>query len=167
MGEKANPLWRRAVALHFFTFHSSLAPAGSAPLGLPFSDFPGGNQRPRRGRSAGVTFVRAKVTKTRLGRSPLRTSLGVRGWTCVKPKFGPLPLLWRLAVPPHQATLGSWPYGWVVSTSGPTLEERRSRRRKPGYRSLGTAANQGKALGVEGLCFREAGIFGRITDPSM
>ena len=85
-----------------------------------------------KGRSAGVTFVRAKVTKTRLGRSPLRTSLGVRGCPCVKPKFGPSPLLWRLAVPPHQATLGSWPYGWVVSTSGPTLEERRSRRRKHG-----------------------------------
>ena len=44
--------------LHFslFTLHSSLAPAGSAPLGLPFSDFPGANQRPRRGRSAGPDF---------------------------------------------------------------------------------------------------------------
>ena len=76
MREKANPLWRRAAALHFFTLHLP-------PLGLPFSDFPGGNQRPRRGRSAGVTFVRAKVTKTRLGRSPLRTSLWVRGCPCV------------------------------------------------------------------------------------
>ena len=44
--------------LHFslFTLHSSLAPAGSAPLGLPFSNFLGANQRPRRGRSAGPPF---------------------------------------------------------------------------------------------------------------
>ena len=82
----------------------------------------------------GVPFGRAKGTKTRLGRSPLRTSLGVRGWTCVKSKFGPSPLLWPLFVPPHQATLGSWPYGRVVSTSGPTLEQRRSRRRTSGFR---------------------------------
>ena len=31
----------------------------------------------------GVSFERAKETKTRLGRSPLRTSLGVRGCPCV------------------------------------------------------------------------------------
>ena len=37
----------------------------------------------------GVPFERAKGTKTRLGRSPLRTSLWVRGWTCVKLVFGP------------------------------------------------------------------------------
>ena len=85
-----------------------------------------------KGRSAGVHFEWPKWTKSHLGRSPLRTSLWVRGWTCVKLVFGPSPLLWRLAVPPHQATLGSWPYGWVVSTSGPTLEERRSRRREHG-----------------------------------
>ena len=66
----------------------------------------------------GVPFGRAKGTKTRLGRSPLRTSLGY----------------WPLFVPPHQATLGSWPYGRVVSTSGPTLEQRRSRRRTSGFR---------------------------------
>ena len=38
-----------------------------------------------------------------------------------------------LAVAPVSATTpshhGNWPYGWVVSTSGPTLEKRRSRRR--------------------------------------
>ena len=33
--------------------------------GSSFSDFPGGNQRPIRGRSAGVTFCRQKVTKDR------------------------------------------------------------------------------------------------------
>ena len=55
---------------------------------------------------------------------------GVRGWNCVKSLFGPLPLLWPLLLPPHQATLGSWPYRQVVSTSGPTLEKRRSRRRR-------------------------------------
>ena len=112
-------------------------------------------------------FCSGKSHQNPLRAFPPKDPPGVRGCPCVKPKFGPSPLLWRLAVPPHQATLGSWPYGWVVSTSGPTLEERRSRRRKPGHRSLGTAANQGKALGVEGLFFREAGIFGRITDPSM
>ena len=95
----------------------------------------------------GVSFERAKGTKTHLGRSPLRTSLGVRGWTCVKLVFGPSLLLWLLSLPPHQDTLGHWPYGWVVSTAGPTLEKRRSRRREPGFRPLGTAAHQGKALG--------------------
>ena len=72
-------------------------------------------------------------TKSHLGRSPLRTSLGVRGCPCVKPKFGPSPLLWLLFVPPHQATLGSWPYGWAVFTSGPALVQRRSRRREPSF----------------------------------
>ena len=44
---------------------------------------------------AGVTFVRAKVTKTRLGRSPLRTSLGYeavhasRLWLARDPCCGP------------------------------------------------------------------------------
>ena len=58
---------------------------------------------------------------------------------------------------------GSWPYGWAVSTSGPSLEKRRSRRRQPGHRSLGTAAHQGEALGVEVAFFREAGAFCRKT----
>ena len=115
----------------------------------------------------GVSFERAKETKTRLGRSPLRTSLWVRGRACVKSKFGPLPLLWLLLLPPHQATLGSWPYGWTVSMSGHTLEKRRSRRRKPGPRQLGTVACQGKALTVEGLFFREVDTFCRISTPSM
>ena len=44
--------------------------------GLLSSDFSGGNQRPRRGRSAGVHFEWPKWTKSHLGRSPLRTSLG-------------------------------------------------------------------------------------------
>ena len=122
------------------------------------------------GRSAGATFVRAKVTKTRLGRSPLRTSLGVRGWNCVKARFGPSPLLWPLFVPPHQATLGSWPYHQVVSKSGPTLEKRRSRRREPGPRPLGTAVHQGKALAVEGGTNRGVGVNGRtashLCDPT-
>ena len=33
-----------------------------------------------------------------------------------------------------QVTLGSWPYGWAVSTSGPTLEKRRSRRWESSFR---------------------------------
>ena len=55
---------------------------------------------------------------------PPQNPPGVRDWECVKATFGPLPLLWLLVLPPHQATLGSWPYGWVVSLSGPTLEKR-------------------------------------------
>ena len=82
--------------------------------------------------------------KNRLGRSPLSTPLGVRGWACVKLVFGPFPLLWLLFVPPHQAILGNWPYDWAVSTSGPTLAKRRSRRRELGFRPLGTAADQGR-----------------------
>ena len=74
---------------------------------------------------------------------------GVRGWACVKAIFGPSLLLWPLLLPPHQATLGSWPYSRVVSMSGPTPEKRRSRRREPGYPQLGTVAHQGKALEVE------------------
>ena len=66
-------------------------------------------------------------------------------------------MLWLLLLPPHQATLGSWPYGWVVSISGPTLAKRRSRRRKPGHRPLGTAAYQDKALAVEGSTSRGVG----------
>ncbi len=58
-----------------------------------------------------------------------------------------------LAVAPVSATTpshhGNWPYDWVVSTSGPTLEKRRSRRREPSLRQLGTVAHQGKALAVE------------------
>ena len=69
----------------------------------------------------GVPFARSKGTKTRLGRSPLRTPLGVLECTCVKAIVGPSPLLWRLVVPPHQVTLGSWPYSWAVSPSGPSL----------------------------------------------
>ena len=102
-------------------------------------------------------------TKTRLGRSPLRTSLGVRDWNCVKLVFGPSPLLWPLSLPLHQATFGSWPYGWAVSTSGPTLTKRRSRRREPGHRQLGTAVHQGEALAVEVVFVREVGAFCGIS----
>ena len=137
-------------------------------LDFPCKGFLGVGLPAWRGRfPLGVSFERAKETKTRLGRSPLSTPLGVRGWPCVKPKFGPSPLLWPLFVPPHQATLGSWPYGWAVSMSGPTLAKRRSRRRKQGPRQLGTVACQGKALTVEGLFFREVGTFCRISTPSM
>ena len=122
---------------------------------LTFDHFSGADQRPSRGRSAGVHFEWPKWTKSHLGRSPLRTSLWVRDWACVKTKFGPSPLLWPLFVPPHQDTLGNWPYHQVVSTSGPTLEKRRSRRREPVPRQLGTVAHQGKALAVEGRRNRE------------
>ena len=49
----------------------------SLPEGWFFSDLSGETHRYRWGRSPlGVPFERAKGTKTRLGRSPLRTSLG-------------------------------------------------------------------------------------------
>ena len=73
-----------------------------------------------------------------------------------------------LAVAPVPASTpgyhGSWPYNWVVSISGPTLEKRRSRRREPDHQPLRTAANQGKALAIEGLFFREVGMFYRGVD---
>ena len=98
-----------------------------------------------------------KWGKESLRAFPPKDLPGVRGWACVKTGFGPSPLLWLLLLPPHQATLGSWPYGWMVSTVGPTLAKRRSRRRKPGHRPLGTAAYQDKALGVEGSTSRGVG----------
>ena len=132
--------------------------------------FPRRKPAPHRGRSAGVHFEWPKWTKSHLGRSPLRTSLGVRDWACVKTKFGPSPLLWPLFVPPHQATLGNWPYHQVVSTSGPPLEKQRSRRREPVPRQLGTVAHQGKALAVEGGTNRGVGANGRtashLCDPT-
>ena len=71
-----------------------------------------------------------------------------------------------LAVAPVSATTpshhGNWPYDWVVSTSGPTLEKRRSRRREPNLRQLGTVAGQGKALGVEAGTNRGADITHRM-----
>ena len=58
--------------------------------GLFFSDVSGADQRPSRGRSAGPDFSTMRNRgKNRLGRSPLRTSLGVRGCPCVKPTVGP------------------------------------------------------------------------------
>ena len=58
--------------------------------GLFFSDVSGADQRPSRGRSAGPDFSPMRNRgKNRLGRSPLRTSLGVRGCPCVKPTVGP------------------------------------------------------------------------------
>ena len=76
-----------------------------------------------------------------------------------------------LAVAPVSATTpshhGNWPYDWVVSTSGPTVEKRRSRRREPNLRQLGTVAQQGKALGVEAIFSVEAGAYKRIVMPSM
>ena len=53
-GRKGKPFVAQGgspALLHFSLFTLHLP-----PLGLPFSDFPGGNQRPRRGRSAGPPF---------------------------------------------------------------------------------------------------------------
>ena len=98
---------------------------------------------------AGGSFCSVKRNQNPLRAFPPKDLPGVRGWNCVKTMVGPSPLLWPLLLPPHQANLGNWPYGWVVSMPGPTLEKRRCRRREPGIRALGTAAHQGKALGVE------------------
>ena len=51
-----------------------------------------------------------KWGKESLRAFPPKDLPGVRGRPCVKSMFGPSPLLWLLFVPPHQATLGSWPY---------------------------------------------------------
>ena len=64
------------MIIHLFDFVKWGAPLGKPPSGkqadsrlaeegLSFSDFLGADQRPRRGRSAGVTFCRQKVTKDR------------------------------------------------------------------------------------------------------
>ena len=63
--------------------------------------------------------------------------------------------------------MGSRPYNQAISTAGPTLEKRRSRRREPGHRQLGTVAHQGEALEVKVLFTREIGISGRMSTPSM
>ena len=98
----------------------------SAPSGrdhpTPMSQVPA--CQPGGGRSAGVHFDWPKWTKSHLGRSPLRTSPGVQGWNCVKVLVRPVCLAVFLLVPPHQAILGSWPYGVAVFPSGPTLEKR-------------------------------------------
>ena len=89
-------------------FFFSFGKEGLSLYGFPGFGLPAGGRSP-----LGVSFERAKETKTRLGRSPLSTPLGVRGWACVKLVFGPLPLLWSLFVPPHQATLVTGPItGW-------------------------------------------------------
>ena len=84
-----------------------------------------------------------KSGKESLRAFPPKNPPGVPGWNCVSLTLGPSPLLWPLGLPPHQATLGSWPYKLAVSTSGPTLEKRRCRRRELGHRQLGTAALPG------------------------
>ena len=81
--------------------------------------------------------------------------------------LGPSPLLWLLFVPPHQATLGNWPYGWAVSMTGPPW---RSGVAAAGSQAIGSwkqLLSQGKALGVEAYASRGAGAPNRITMPSM
>ena len=109
----------------------------------------------------GVPFERAKGTKTRLGRSPLRTSLGYEAVPASSLSSALVP------VGSHGwpgKSMGSAPLlcETVPLLPGPYPGERRCRRR-----SLGTAVHQDKALGVEGLCFREVGMFCRSFMPSM
>ena len=102
------------------------------PESLPFSDFSDANQRPSRGRWRWGDFCSGKSHQNPPRAFPPRylpwgTRLSMR-------QAGVRPV--TLAVAPVSATTpshhGNWPYDWVVSTSGPTLEERRSRRRKHG-----------------------------------
>ena len=86
---------------------------------------------------AGGSFCSVKRNQNPLRAFPPKYPPGVRGRNCVKPMFGPSPLLWLLFLPLYQAPLGSWPYGWVVSMSGPTMEKRRSRRREHGLTPCG------------------------------
>ena len=86
-----------------------------------FDHFSGADQRPSRGRSAYAPFLPdEKWGKESLRAFPPKNLPGVPGWSCVKSMVGPSPLLWLLALPPHQATLVNWPYSQVVSTAGPT-----------------------------------------------
>ena len=102
---------------------------------------------PQPGTLRWAPFLRdEKWGKNRLGRSPLRTSLGCEAAPAVvlrparDPCCGPCycyhtRLSWRLALSPGGFHLRAY------------LGKRRSRRREPGCPSLGTAAYQGKALG--------------------
>ena len=133
--------------------------------------FPWRRPAPHPGTLRWAPFLRdEKWGKESLRAFPPKDLPGVRGWNCVKPTVGPSPLLWLLSLPPHQVTLGSWPYYQAVSTSGPTLEKRRSRRREPSPRQLGTVAYQGKALAVEGRRNREVNLNHRtashLCDPT-
>ena len=79
----------------------------------------------------GVSFERAKETKTRLGRSPLRTTLGVRSWNCINSMAGPglggvTWMLWYI-YRKHSLLCKTVPL-----FPGPHPGVRRSRRREPG-----------------------------------
>ena len=114
--------------------------------GQSFSDICAEGQRPSRGRSAGPHFSAMRNGgKNRLGRSPLRTSLGYEAAPAVvlrparDPCCGPCychhtRLSWQLALSPGGFHLRAY------------LGKRRSRRWEPYHPSLGTAAYQGKAL---------------------
>src|SRR5699024_8785554 len=119
--------------------HARLGAVAGCACNSPFSSLlgkrafhhcPGENQRPRWGRSAYAPFLPdEKWGKESLRAFPPKcppcgTRLSLR-------QAGVRPV--SLAVAPSSATtpgpLGSWPYSWVVFTSGPTLAKRRSRRR--------------------------------------
>ena len=59
------------------------------------------------------SFCSVKRNQNPLRAFPPKDLPGVRGWNCVKPGFGPSPLLWLLSLPPHQATMATGPMtGW-------------------------------------------------------
>ena len=106
-----------------------------------------------RGRSPlGVPFVRAKGTKTRLGRSPLRTSLGGTGselrQAYVRPvTLGVAPV--PASTPGRLGQLALW-LGWFPGPGLRLVQRCLSHRREPGHRQLGTAALPGKGPGGRG-----------------
>ena len=97
----------------------------------------------------GVSFERAKETKTRLGRSPLRTPLGVRGWDCVKSRFGPSPLLWPLFVSPYQATMAAGPMAGCFPHPGLPW--------RSGVPAAGNSGTPGKGPGGRNTTYKEVG----------
>ena len=129
----------------------------------------------------GVPFARSKGTKTRLGRSPLRTSLGYEAvhasslnsardpccgsCYCHHTRHpGQLALSVTATIP---GTLGSWPYRQAVSTSGPTWAS--------GVPAAGSLAahrweqriTRVRPWGIEAPSGREVGTVYRVSMPSM
>ena len=168
--------------------------------GRSFSDFSSADLRPRWGRYPLGTLRWAPfLPDEKWGKESLRafppkyppwgTRLSLR-------QAGVRPV--SLAVAPSSATtpgpLGSWPYSWVVFTSGrglpgplvplycpggfgrgkplPYTQQRKKFGNvqglfAPGPRQLGTVAYQDKALAVEEQTHRGAGTLDKMSTPSM
>src|SRR5699024_9311468 len=98
--------WGFHLGVNVYCFVSVERGRGPAPLHVRFQPSGLVGTLP-----AGGSFCSVKRNQNPLRAFPPKDLPGVRGWAYVKSKFGPSPLLWRLVLPPHQAALGSWPYG--------------------------------------------------------